>query len=279
VRDLLSFLPQSNQSQQKRILTKDLPHRLNPLLKNFIPTNPRQPNEMDALIAEIVDDGYFLEVHQDFARNVICAFAAIGGISIGIVANRPSVLAGVLDINASDKAARFIRFCDSFNIPILTLQDVPGFLPGTAQEYGGIIRHGAKLLYAYAEATVPLITLITRKSYGGAYCVMAPKHLRADVNLAYPTAEIAVMGAEGAVNIIFRNELKNLSPEELQKKRAELVARYEDEFANPYQASKLGYIDEVILPEETRKKIYTYLSSLQNKIQEKPRRKHGNIPL
>jgi propionyl-CoA carboxylase beta chain len=208
-----------------------------------------------------------------------CGFASVGGIKVGIIANQPAVLAGVLDIDSSNKASRFVRFCDAFDIPILTLVDVPGFLPGTVQEHGGIIRHGAKLLYAYSEATVPMITLITRKAYGGAYDVMASKHIRADVNLAYPTAEIAVMGADGAVNIIFRNELKGLSGKEFDEKKAKLVEDYENNFANPYRAAEVGYIDEVILPEQTRERIFRYLTALKHKNVTRTPRKHGNIPL
>ncbi|MEX0798684.1 MAG: carboxyl transferase domain-containing protein, partial [Bacteriovoracaceae bacterium] len=206
-------------------------------------------------------------------------FARVGGHKVGIVANQPAVLAGCLDIDSSTKAARFIRFCDAFELPLLTLVDVPGFLPGTTQEYGGIIRHGAKLLYAFSEATVPMITLITRKAYGGAYDVMASKHIDADINLAYPTSEIAVMGAEGAVNIIFRKELKGLEGEEFNQKKAQLVEGYEKEFANPYKAAALGYLDEIIFPEDTREKIYRYLEFLKDKKQSTPKRKHGNIPL
>jgi propionyl-CoA carboxylase beta chain len=234
---------------------------------------------MREIIFDIIDDAHFLEIQKDYAKNILCGFAAVGGFKVGIVANQPAVLAGVLDIDSSLKAARFVRFCDSFDIPIITLVDVPGFLPGTVQEYGGIIKHGSKLLYAYAEATIPLITLITRKAYGGAYDVMASKHLGADVNLAYPTAEIAVMGADGAVSIIFRKELEGLTGEAFKKKKAELVEAYEKEFANPYKTAELGYIDSVILPEETRKRLYEYLVVLQNKKLELPHRKHGNIQL
>jgi propionyl-CoA carboxylase beta chain len=234
---------------------------------------------MKEIIFDIVDDAQFLEIHKDYAKNIIIGFASIGGIKIGIVANQPAVLAGVLDIDSSKKAARFVRFCDAYDIPILTLVDVPGFLPGTVQEFGGIIKHGSKLLYAYCEATVPLISIITRKSYGGAHLVMASKHLKADVNLAYPTAEIAVMGAEGAVNIIFRNDLQGLEGKAYDDKKADLISKYEEEFANPYRAAELGFLDAVILPEETRKRVYEYLIALKNKKQEKPRRKHGNIQL
>ena len=229
---------------------------------------------------DIVDDNHFLEVQRDFAKNIICGFAQVGGRKVGIVANQPAVLAGCLDIDSSTKAARFVRFCDAFDIPLLTLVDVPGFLPGTTQEYGGIIRHGAKLLYAFSEATVPMITLITRKAYGGAYDVMASKHIDADINLAYPTAEIAVMGADGAVNIIFRKELLGLEGKAFDEKKAELVAEYENQFANPYyKAAALGYVDEVILPENTRSRIAHYLEFLEDKKALRPQRKHGNIPL
>lgn len=272
VKELVSYLPPSNFRKQKRLrLTTDSVNRANEKLKEMVPANPKKPYDMKDVIFDIVDDSRFLEVQKDFAKNIICGFASIGGINIGVVANQPAFLAGVLDIDSSAKAARFVRFCDAFNIPILTLVDVPGFLPGTVQEFGGIIRHGAKLLYAYSEATVPLITLITRKAYGGAYDVMASKHIRSDINLAYPTAEIAVMGAEGAVNIIFRSE----APE----KRPDLVRKYEEEFANPYKAAELGYIDEVIFPEETRSRVYHYLEVLQDKKVDRPKRKHGNIPL
>ena len=234
---------------------------------------------MKELIMEVLDEEHFLEVQEGFAKNIICGFARVGGNKIGIIANQPAVLAGCLDIESSNKAARFVRFCDAFEIPLLTLVDVPGFLPGTTQEYGGIIRHGAKLLYAFSEASVPMITLITRKAYGGAYDVMASKHIGADINLAYPTSEIAVMGAEGAVNIIFRNELKGLEGEEFDQKKAQLVESYEKEFANPYKAASLGYLDEVIYPEHTREKIYKYLEFLKDKKIQRPNRKHGNIPL
>ncbi len=278
-RELLSFLPGGNFKQPEKTPTMDSIHRKNTKLKDFVPTNSKKPYDMKELIMDVVDDKHFLEVQKDFAKNIICGFAQVGGNKVGIVANQPQVLAGCLDIDASSKAARFIRFCDAFEIPLLTLVDVPGFLPGTVQEYGGIIRHGAKLLYAYSEATVPMITLITRKAYGGAYDVMASKHIGADINLAYPTGEIAVMGADGAVNIIFRNELKGLEGEAFDKKKAELVADYEDNFANPYKAASLGYVDEVIFPEDTREKIAKYLDFLKDKKVLRPQRKHGNIPL
>lgn len=279
VRELLSFLPSSNFTKPAPTVSSDSEKRKCNKLKDFIPVNSKKPYDMKELITEIVDDKHFLEVQKDFAKNIICGFSRFGGTQVGIVANQPAVLAGCLDIDSSTKAARFVRFCDAFEIPLLTLVDVPGFLPGTTQEYGGIIRHGAKLLYAFSEATVPMITLITRKAYGGAYDVMASKHIGADINLAYPTSEIAVMGAEGAVNIIFRNELKNLEGEAFDKKKAELESAYEDEFANPYKAAGLGYIDEVIFPEETRERIAYYLKFLRDKQALRPSRKHGNIPL
>lgn len=279
VRELLSFIPGNNKEKHSLKLTTDSIKRSNNKLKNFIPDNSKKPYDMHELILEVIDDQHFLEVQADFAKNILTGFASIGGIKVGIVGNQPGFLAGCLDIDSSVKAARFVRFCDSFNIPIITLVDVPGFLPGTVQEYGGIIRHGAKLLYAYSEATVPLITLITRKAYGGAYDVMASKHIRADINLAYPTAEIAVMGAEGAVNIIFRNDLKGLEGGEFDKKKASLVENYENNFANPYRAAELGYVDEIINPEITRQRLYQYLKALENKKVPTPDRKHGNIPL
>jgi propionyl-CoA carboxylase beta chain len=279
VRELLSYLPSSSSVKPTSVLTADAANRTNTKLKDFVPDNSRKPYDMKELVVEVVDDGHFLEVHRDFAKNILCGFASVGGVKVGIIANQPAVLAGVLDIDSSTKAARFVRFCDAFNIPVVTFVDVPGFLPGTVQEYGGIIRHGAKLLYAYCEATVPLITVITRKAYGGAYDVMASKHIRADINLAYPSAEIAVMGAEGAVNIIFRNELAGLKGEAFDKKKKELVENYENEFANPYRAAELGYLDEVIFPEQTRARIYQCLKALEHKKVRAPERKHGNIPL
>ncbi|MDP7321724.1 MAG: acyl-CoA carboxylase subunit beta [Bacteriovoracaceae bacterium] len=279
VRELMSFLPKGNYTSGEKTPSFDSVKRKNGKLKDFVPVNSKKPYDMKEIIMDIVDDQHFLEVQKDFAKNIICGFAQVGGIKVGIVANQPQVLAGCLDIDASSKAARFIRFCDAFEISLLTLVDVPGFLPGTVQEYGGIIRHGAKLLYAFSEASVPMITLITRKAYGGAYDVMASKHIGADINLAYPTSEIAVMGADGAVNIIFRNQLKGLEGEEFDQKKAELVENYEKEFANPYKAAALGYVDEVIFPEETRERIYHYLDFLKNKKIVRPERKHGNIPL
>lgn len=279
VRELFAYIPSSNQAKHTLKLTTDSVVRSNNKLVNFVPDNSKKPYDMHELILEVIDDQHFLEVHADFAKNIITGFASVGGVKVGIVGNQPNFLAGCLDIDSSVKAARFVRFCDAFNIPIITLVDVPGFLPGTVQEYGGIIRHGAKLLYAYSEATVPLITLITRKAYGGAYDVMASKHIRSDVNLAYPTAEIAVMGAEGAVNIIFRNELTGLKGDEFNKKKASLVENYENNFANPYRAAELGYLDEIISPEITRQRLHQYLKALENKKVNRPERKHGNIPL
>jgi propionyl-CoA carboxylase beta chain len=279
VRELLTYIPASNYRAQESKESTDSVFRDNTKLKDLIPANPKKPYDMKEVIVDIVDDGNFLEVHKDFAKNIVVGFASVGGIKIGIVANQPQILAGVLDIDSSRKAARFVRYCDAFDIPLLTLVDVPGFLPGVTQEYGGIITHGSKLLYAYAEATVPMITLITRKAYGGAYDVMASKHIKADINLAYPTAEIAVMGAEGAVNIVFRNELKGLEGDAFDKRKAELVADYEKQFSNPYRAAEVGYVDSVILPEETRKRIYEYFSVLKEKKVSLPPRKHGNIQL
>jgi propionyl-CoA carboxylase beta chain len=246
-------------------------------LDTLIPENPNKPYDMHEVIRAVVDNGRFLEVHAHFAGNIIVGFGRFNGRSTGIVANQPQVLAGVLDINASDKAARFVRFCDAFNIPIVTFEDVPGFLPGVAQEHGGIIRHGAKLLYAYAEATVPKITVITRKAYGGAYDVMSSKHIRCDINLAWPSAEIAVMGPEGAINVLHRKELAEAA--DPQALRARLVAEYRERFANPYIAAARGFIDDVIEPSQTRPRIINALEMLQNKRDKNPLKKHGNIPL
>ncbi len=277
IRELLNFLPSNNVDDPPVLPTSDRPDRVEEALNSFIPDSPRKPYDMHELIKMIVDEGYFLEVHQHYAKNIIVGFARFNGRSVGIVANQPQILAGCLNIEASIKAARFVRFCDAFNIPLVTLVDVPGFLPGTQQEWSGIITHGAKLLYAYAEATVPKVTVITRKAYGGAYDVMSSKHLRGDVNLAYPTAEIAVMGAEGAVNIIFRDAIKNASSQ--QEERVRLTADYETKFANPYIAAEVGYIDEVIEPAMTRKRIVDALEMLKNKKDTNPPKKHGNIPL
>jgi propionyl-CoA carboxylase beta chain len=246
-------------------------HREDEKLQTLIPDDPNKPYDIKQLITSVVDNGYFFEVMPYYAQNIVIGYAFLGGKSIGIVANQPAVLAGVLDVDASIKAARFIRFCDAFNIPLITFQDVPGFLPGTIQEHDGIIRNGAKLVYAYSEATVPKITVITRKSYGGAYCVMSSKHIGGDINLAYPTAEIAVMGPEGAVNILYR------SADSKTKKKA--LEDYKERFANPYQAAELGYIDEIILPKQTRFKLIQALEMTQNKTLSNPPKKHGNIPL
>jgi propionyl-CoA carboxylase beta chain len=277
IRELLSYLPSNNLEQAPARATEDPPEREDPTLETLIPTEANKPYDMKKLITAVTDEGRFLEVHAHFAQNIVVGFGRFGGRSVGIVANQPAVLAGCLDIDASVKAARFVRFCDAFNIPLVTFEDVPGFLPGTAQEFGGIIRHGAKLLYAFAEATVPKITLVTRKAYGGAYCVMASKHIRTDLNLAYPTAEIAVMGPEGAVNILYRRELGKASdPEAL---RAQKVQEFREKFANPYAAADRGFIDEVIEPRQTRLKIITGLEMARTKRDQNPPKKHGNIPL
>lgn len=277
LRELLSFIPSNNAEDAPFQATDDPSNRLVEKINDIIPENASKPYDMNEVIKLVVDDGYFYEVQPQFAPNISIGFARLGGKSVGIVANNPQHLAGVLDINSSVKAARFVRFCDAFNIPLITLVDVPGFLPGVDQEYGGIIKHGAKLLYAFAEATVPKITLITRKAYGGAYDVMASKHIGADINLAYPMAEIAVMGPAGAVNIIFRNELKNA--DDPVAKNTELVEDYRAKFANPFKAAELGYIDEVIDPADTRIRLIQSLEMLENKRESLPPKKHGNIPL
>jgi len=277
IRELLSYIPQNNKEKAPRVEPQDDPHRIEEGLKTIVPDNPRKPYDMHQLIRMVVDEGSFLEVHEYFAKNIIVGFARLDGMSVGIVANQPNYLAGCLDINASVKGARFVRFCDCFNIPLVTFVDVPGFLPGTAQEFGGIIKQGAKLLYAFCEATVPKVTVITRKGYGGAYDVMSSKHIRGDINYAYPLAEIAVMGPEGAVNIVFRKDIEGAAdPEETRKK---LVDEYLDTFASPYRAAELGYVDEIIEPEETRPKLIQALEILQNKVDTNPPKKHGNIPL
>jgi propionyl-CoA carboxylase beta chain len=277
IRELMRFLPQNNLDGVPRQATKDPEDRADQALDTLIPAESNKPYDIKDVITRVVDDSYFFEVAEHFARNMVIGFAHLGGEAIGIVANQPAHLAGCLDINSSTKGARFVRFCDAFQIPILTFEDVPGFLPGTAQEFGGIIRHGAKLLYAYAEATVPKITVITRKAYGGAYCVMGSKHLRTDINFAYPTAEIAVMGPEGAVNILYRRELQAASnPEESRQHKIE---EYRDRFASPFVAAERGYIDDVIEPHETRPKVIHALRMLANKTDTMPRKKHGNIPL
>jgi len=277
IRDLLTYLPQNRSEDPPFVATDDPPDRADPALDTLVPDNPNKPYDVKALVKLIVDDGEFLEVQPHWAMNIVCGFGRLGGRSVGIVANQPAVLAGCLDIEASRKAARFVRFCDCFNIPVVTFVDVPGFLPGTAQEWNGIITHGAKLLYAYAEATVPKLTVITRKAYGGAYDVMASKHIRADLNFAWPTAEIAVMGSDGAVNIIYRQELAKA--EDADARRRELTEHYRDTFANPFRAAELGYVDEVIHPRETRRKLIRGLDMLQDKVDTNPPRKHGNIPL
>ncbi|HEV7132682.1 MAG TPA: acyl-CoA carboxylase subunit beta [Gaiellaceae bacterium] len=270
-RYLISFLPQSSAERPESSTPTDPPGREDAELDTLIPDNPNKPYDMHEVIRRVVDDGEFLEVHEQFARNIVCGLARLGGHVVGVVGNQPQQLAGVLDIDASNKAARFVRTCDAFNIPLVTFVDVPGFLPGTAQEWGGIIRHGAKLLYAFAEATVPKLTVITRKAYGGAYDVMSSKHIRADFNFAWPTAEVAVMGPEGAVNIIYRDR----SPDE----RAELIADYKERFANPYSAAERGYVDDVIEPRRTRPVLIDALETSLTKAEPRPRRKHGNIPL
>ncbi len=277
LRELISYLPSNNLEDPPKLPTTDKADRMDESLDKLIPDNPNKPYDMKKVIQAVIDTDSFFEVHEHYAKNMIIAFARMDGRTVGIVANQPSVLAGCLDINASVKGARFVRFCDSFNIPIVTFVDVPGFLPGTDQEWGGIIRHGAKLLYAFCEATVPKVTVITRKAYGGAYDVMSSKHIRGDVNFAYPTAEIAVMGPDGAVNIIFRKELANA--DDADSKRTELVQNYRDTFANPYKAAELGYIDEVIRPAETRPRVINALEMLENKRDKNPPKKHGNIPL
>src|SRR2546422_3834786 len=277
LRELLSYLPSNNLDDPPLVASEDPPDRRDEALKTIVPEHPNKPYDIKEVIGAVVDDRHFFEVHEHFARNIVCGFARLGGRSVGVVANQPAVLAGVLDIDASRKAARFVRTCDAFNIPLVTFVDVPGFLPGTAQEWGGIITHGAKLLYAFAEATVPKLTVITRKAYGGAYDVMSSKHIRADVNFAWPTAEIAVMGPDGAVSTVFRNQLSKAK--DADKAKQELVQKYRHTFANPYKAAELGYVDEVILPEETRPQLCRALQMLRNKRQDVPQRKHGNIPL
>jgi propionyl-CoA carboxylase beta chain len=297
VRELLSFLPSNNLDDAPRKAAQDDPTRADAALDTIIPTESNQPYDMVDVIARIVDDGYLFQVHEHYARNIVVGFARMAGRPVGIVANQPAFLAGVLDINASVKGARFVRFCDAFNIPLITFEDVPGFMPGVQQEHGGIIRHGAKLLYAFAEATVPKLTVITRKAYGGAYCVMSSKHLRTDLNLAWPTAEIAVMGPEGAVNIVYKRELDQtvrraaaimpqgvlLSEEQkleiLAEARKEKVEEFRERFANPYVAAERGYIDAVIRPSETRRRLNAALDMLATKREKNPARKHGNIPL
>jgi propionyl-CoA carboxylase beta chain len=277
VRELLGYLPSNNLDDPPRMATSDPPDREDAALDDLVPAQPNQPYDMHDLLARIVDDGAFLEVHAHFARNILVGFARLAGRPVGIVANQPAVLAGCLDIDASVKAARFVRFCDAFNIPLVTFEDVPGFLPGVRQEHGGIIRAGAKLLYAFAEATVPKLTVITRKAYGGAYCVMASKHIRTDFNFAYPTAEIAVMGPEGAVNILYRREL--LQAADPAALRVRLVDEFRAKLANPFVAASRGFVDAIIQPRHTRPKLIAALESCANKRDRNPPRKHGNIPL
>ena len=276
IRKMLGYLPQNNMEDPPFLVTDD-PLRMDETLDGIIPDDANKPYDIKDVIRPIMDGGQFFEIHENYAQNIVVGFARLGGHSVGIVANQPAVLAGVLDIDASEKGARFVRFCDSFNIPIITFEDVPGFLPGTNQEHHGIIRSGAKLLYAYCEATVPKLTVVTRKAYGGAYCVMSSKHIRSDINLAWPSAEIAVMGPDGAVNIIFRKELEKAKDPVARK--AELVADYREKFASPYVAAERGYIDDVIEPKETRPRLINALEMLSNKRDTNPAKKHGNIPL
>ena len=277
IRELLTFLPSNNREDPPFVPTKDPHNRSCEKLKDFIPLNSKIPYDIKALIREVADDNYFFEVQKDYAKNIVIGFARFGGKSIGVVANQPEVLAGCLDINSSIKAARFVRFCDAFNIPLLSFVDVPGFLPGTDQEFGGIIKHGAKLLYAFAEATVPRVSVITRKAYGGAYDVMNSKHIRADMNFAYADSEIAVMGPEGAVNILYRKQLA--ASDDPEAERRELIAEYTERFDNPLTAAELGYIDAIIRPEDTRIQVIQAFEMLKNKVDTNPKKKHGNIPL
>jgi len=279
IRELMGFLPANNVEDAPRRAATDSPARRDESLNTLVPADPQKPYDMKDAVQAIVDDGYFFEVHEHYAKNIVVGFARLDGRPVGIVGNQPAFLAGVLDINASVKGARFVRFCDAFNIPLVTFEDVPGFLPGTQQEFGGIIKHGAKLLFAFAEATVPKITVITRKAYGGAYCVMASKHIRTDANFAWPTAEIAVMGPEGAVNIVYKRELDKAPEAQREMLRQEKIAEFRDRFANPFVAAERGYIDAVIEPADTRAKIITALHALENKRDTNPKKKHGNIPL
>jgi acetyl-CoA carboxylase carboxyltransferase component len=277
VRELFGYLPSNNMESSPYVETADDPLRMDARLDEIVPTDPSKPYDIKEVIRMVVDNGEFFEIHEHYAANIVVGFARLGGYAIGVVANQPAVLAGVLDNDASRKGARFVRFCDSFNIPIITFEDVPGFMPGVAQEHGGIILHGAKLLYAYCEATVPKLTVITRKTYGGAYCVMSSKHIRGDFNVAWPNAEIAVMGSEGAVNIIYRRELAQAEDPEVR--REELIADYREQFSNPYVTAGRGYIDDVIEPRETRPRLINALQMLQHKRDENPPKKHGNMPL
>jgi propionyl-CoA carboxylase beta chain len=277
IRQLMTFLPQNNLDGVPVRSTKDSSDRADTALDTIVPPQSNKPYDIKDVITRVVDDAVFFEIGEHFARNIVIGFGRMAGETIGIVANQPAYLAGCLDINSSTKAARFVRFCDAFQIPILTFEDVPGFLPGSGQEFGGIIRHGAKLLYAYAEATVPKITVITRKAYGGAYCVMGSKHLRTDMNFAWPSAEIAVMGSEGAVNILYKREIQ--SAEDPEQARQAKIAEYSDHFANPFVAAERGYVDDVIAPHQTRPKVIRALRMLKTKTDTMPRKKHGNIPL
>jgi propionyl-CoA carboxylase beta chain len=277
IKKLLSYIPSNNMDDPPFVESHDSEYRMDIELDSVVPENPSKPYDIKEIITRLIDDGEFFEVQELYAQNMVVGFARLGGYSVGIVANQPSILAGVLDIETSLKGARFVRFCDAFNIPLIILQDVPGFLPGTDQEWRGLIKHGAKLLYAFCEATVPKITIITRKSYGGAYCVMNSKHIRGDVNYAWPTAEIAVMGPKGAVEIIFKKDIE--TAEDKEKAITEKVNDYTERFANPYVAAERGYVDEVILPHETRPKLIKALRFLENKVDTNPRKKHGNIPL
>jgi len=279
IRELIGFLPSNNLEDPPRRVSSDPITRADAALDHLVPEDPMQPYDIKDAIHAIVDDADFFEVHEHFAKNMVVGFARLDGRPVGIVANQPAFLAGVLDINASVKGARFVRFCDAFNIPLITFEDVPGFLPGTQQEWGGIIKHGAKLLFAFAEATVPKITVITRKAYGGAYCVMASKHIRTDANFAWPTAEIAVMGAEGAVNIVYKREIDRAPEADRERIRKEKIAEFRERFANPYVAAERGYIDAIIEPSQTRAKLISALRSLENKRDTNPKKKHGNIPL
>ena len=280
VRELLSFMPSNNLEDPPRKPCTDPIDRADAALDKIVPAQSNQPYDMKDVIHSVVDDSYFFEVQEHYAKNIVVGFARLDGRSVGIVANQPAMLAGTLDINASIKGARFVRFCDCFNIPLVTFEDVPGFLPGTAQEYGGIIKHGAKLLFAFAEATVPKVTVITRKAYGGAYCVMASKHIRTDVNYAWPSAEIAVMGPEGAVDIVYKRELEAAkTPAEREEIRQGKIEEFRDRFASPYVAADRGFVDAIIQPRETRKKLIQALAMLENKRDKNPPKKHGNIPL
>ena len=277
IRELMSFFPQNNMEDPPRKDSPDDPDRRDEHLRDVVPADPNKPYDIRDIIRSNLDESHFFEVHEHWARNIVIGFGRLDGMPVGVVANQPSVMAGCLDIDASNKAARFVRFCDAFNIPLIIYEDVPGFLPGTHQEHGGIIKHGAKLIYAFCEATVPRITVITRKAYGGAYIVMSSKHIRGDINIAYPTAEIAVMGAEGAVNIISRTRIQ--SAPDPDKERIQLIADYRDKFSNPYRAAELGYIDDVIDPADTRPKLIQALRMLKTKRDTNPPKKHGNIPL